>query len=123
MPSTSNGISLTDAGETGRSPMSSRYSETSIEPTGIGVVDAGDLGAERLGEPHAATLEADQSDAVEAAVALDDLVRHPGDGPAHVVRPEDLLAACSHGCSCRTGLTGPASRSTAEHIATVRRAR
>ena len=71
------------------------------------MVDAGDLGGERFGQPHAATLQSDQSDAVKATVALDDLVRHAGDGPTHVVRPEDLLAL-THLCSCRTSLTGPA---------------
>ena len=41
--------------------------------------------ASRCGERHAAGLQADQHDVVEAVVALDDLVGHAGDGPLHVV--------------------------------------
>ena len=40
--------------------------------------------ASRRGQPHAAPLEPDQDDAVDAAVALDDLVGDPGGGPLHV---------------------------------------
>ena len=41
--------------------------------------------ASALGQRHAAGLQADEDDAVEAVVALDDLVGDAGDGPAHVV--------------------------------------
>ena len=92
MPSTSNGISLTDAGDD-RSQADVVAVERGVDrPDRHGVLDAGDLGAERLGQPHSAALQADQCDTVEPVVALDDLVRHAGHRPAHVVRPEDLLA-------------------------------
>ena len=89
------------------------------------------LAAEPPGERHAAGLEADQRELVEAVVALDDLVGHPPERPVHVVgvhhpgpghenapvggrgpalafghRPGRLLV--------RAGLTGPASRSAGE---------
>ena len=85
-----------------------------------GALDALDLGAERLGHPHAAALEADENDALQTAVALDDLVGDAGERPANVVGAEHLLGGSgprglaalrrSHR-SFRPGLTGPASRS------------
>ena len=82
-------------------------------------VDPGDRLAEGVGEPHATLLDADQRHTVGAVVALDDLVRHPGDRASHVVGPQDLLGALrragfgasSHVHPFRAGLSGPASRS------------
>ena len=106
------------AGTTGRSPMSSRYIETSMRADRDGRVDAGDLDAEALGQPHAAALEAHEHDAVESAVAFEDLVGHPGQRPPHVVGVEHLRPALAPVAavrrvtsSFRPGLTGPASRS------------
>ena len=110
MPSTSNGMSLTEAGRDRPQADVVAIQRGVDRPDGHGVVDAGDLGAERLGQPDSPALQADQCDTLEAVIALDDLVRHAGHRPPHVVRPEDLLALC-HLCSCRTSLTGPASRS------------
>ena len=53
--------------------------------------DAGDLDAETLGQPHAAALQPEQHQRVESAVtgvAFEDLVRHAGDGPPHVILAE-----------------------------------
>ena len=85
---------------------------------------AEDLGHPR-GQGHAAGLQADQHDVLDAAVALDDLVRHPRQGPLDVGGSEDLgvghehapegsrmtALAFGHCSSCRVGLTGPTSRS------------
>jgi hypothetical protein len=54
-------------------------------------LDPGDLGSEGSSQPHTALLDADEDHAVEASVALDDLVGHPGDGSSYVVGPEDPL--------------------------------
>ena len=58
-------MSVRPAGTTGRSPMSSRYIETSMAPDRDRPFDAGDLGAEALGQPHTAALQTQQHDAVD----------------------------------------------------------
>ena len=83
-------MSLRPAGTTGRMPMSSRYIEASIVPTGP-AARCGRSRRRALGEPDTAALEADQHHAVETTVALDDLVCHAGHRPAHVVGAEHLL--------------------------------
>ena len=75
--------------------------QTCVDRTdGNSGVDAGDLGAESLGQPHTTLLDADEDHAVEALIALDDLVGHPGDRPADVVGPKDplLYNHCSPPC-------------------------
>ena len=62
-------------------------------PTGTGPVDALDLRAEPPGQPHAALLHADQDDAVDTVVALEDLVGHAGRRPPNVVGCEHPLGA------------------------------
>ena len=107
---------------TGRSPMSSRYRLASTDPTGTGADDASirAIASPRASASHTPPcwmpISATRSSAV---VALDDLVRHPGDRASHVVGPQDLLGALrragfgasSHVHPFRAGLSGPASRS------------
>ena len=59
---------------------------------GPGAVDLLQGLGQGLGEGHAAGLEPDQHHLVEPVVALEDLVRHPPHGPAHVVGVEHLGA-------------------------------
>ena len=67
-------------------PMSSRNIATSSEPTGGVVPSISPQGVgQRVGQADAAGLHADEHHAVEAVVALDDLVGHPPDGSPHVV--------------------------------------
>ena len=74
---------------------------------------------------HPAGLEPDQDHVVDPAVALDDLVRHPGEGALDVGGAQDLgmgnehapegprvtAFAFGHCSSCRVSLTGLTSRS------------
>ena len=85
---------------------------------------------EAFGDRHAAGLETDHDDLVETVVALNHLMSHPTDGPAHVIGGHDprvghknapkrgRLAAFSFGhrprLLVRPGLTGPASRSSGQ---------
>ncbi len=77
------------------------------------MLEALDLTGQRLGDPGPAALQADQHHAVEAVVALGDLVGDAGQRTAHVVGTEYLFARGPGHVhrSSRTGLTGPASRS------------
>ena len=123
-------MSLRPRGTTGRSPMSSRNSEASIEPTGTARSMRAISSPSRCGQPDPAGAHAEQDEAVQAPVALEDLVRHAGRRPPDVVRGQDPLGvrrraggaarhALFHGFSCRASLTGPASRSTARVAATA----
>ena len=50
----------------------------------------GDGGRQSLGERHAARLDADEGQAVSAAVLLDDLVADANQRPPHIVGGHDL---------------------------------
>ena len=124
-PSRLIGMSLRPAGTTGRRPMSSRYSEASIDADRHRALDAADLGRQPLGQPDPTRPDPEQHDAVEAAVALQDLVGHAGRRPPHVLSRQDPLgirrtpswppaaAQALPRSLLRPGLTGPASRSSA----------
>ena len=102
--------------------------EGHVEPADVEGGDPLDL-AEDLGhlrgEGHATRLEPHQDDVLDAPVALDDLVRHAGQGAQDVGRTEDLgvghehapegsrmtAFAFGHCSSCRVSLTGLTSRS------------
>ena len=57
-----------------------------------GVLEALQLGGQGFGDPRPAALQADQHDAVEAVIALGDLVSDSGQRSAHIVGAKDLLA-------------------------------
>jgi hypothetical protein len=54
----------------------------------------------------ASRAQSDQDQVIGALVALDDLVRNPGQGAAEIVGVEDA-ALGSHGTQLLGGLTGP----------------
>jgi len=53
--------------------------------------ELGDPPAQPLRERHAACVDADQRDASQVGVALNDLVRNPGKGPLDRLAIEDSL--------------------------------
>ena len=86
-------------------------------------VDGVEGGGDGLGDPCAALLQTHDHDAVEAVIALDDLVGDAGEGPAHVVGAEHgstvvllgrrpVRIGVRHVVPPRMGLTGPISRSS-----------
>ena len=105
--------------------------EGHVEAADVEAVGALDL-AQHLGhlrgQGDPAGLEADQDDVVDAAVALDDLVRHARQGALDVGGGQDLgvghehapegsrmtALAFGHCSSCRVSLTGLTSRSGAQ---------
>jgi hypothetical protein len=63
-----------------------------LDAIGLGL-DTGDLGSKEFSDPDASGLDADQGNTGKATVALDNLVCHPSDCSAHVVRTKHLLAS------------------------------
>ena len=124
-PSSGTGMSVAAPGTTG--PQADVVAvEAHVEPSdrdGRVGLDVGDHRGQSLGDPHAAPLQTDEHQSVEAAVALDDLMADPGQRPAQVVDGQHLVAGMKNAPDrgrgsrrwfahlmvlLRTGLTGPA---------------
>ena len=66
-----------------------------------------DQAREPLRERHAARLDADERDLVEARVRLDDLVRDPRERPRERVGVEEELPGCLDRAHGAAGVDGP----------------
>src|SRR6476469_4877649 len=67
-----------------------------------------------MGQRDAARPDADEHDALDAAVLLDDLMRHPREGPAHLVgRHQRAAGGGSRRCEIAHVAAPPSERRTA----------